>query len=432
MTEQDVTELNRKIADLELKIDNTSKSIDVITQNITEYLTNSVNMTSRFYDIFLNKTPMWIDMDMYNDQNELITVTVPNRAADMYETGQSAVTSVNEQVGAVVLRVDDIAGAQRTLVSGTNIKTINGNSLLASGNLSLQPTLVAGSNIKNTAGDVSIIGNGNLTVADTLGYVPVDKVGDTMTGDLAIRNDDIVKSGTPLTNESTSLKFNAINDDIIGKISTTYTVAGGVESSLQVYSKTSSSNPAEIKVGYDGGGNVITSAPTPPQADKSSQIATTEWIRNLFNIMYPIGSIYIGTTATCPMATAGIGTWTLVSKGRVLQGADASHAAGTTISPQLPQHSHSAASSETGAHTHSYGPGTSCCGADPASNLSTTNWCNGDHKWTSVASKTTGSNGKHSHTITVGNVNSSGNIFTGSATTVQPPAYAVNIWQRTA
>lgn len=56
--------------------------IDVILQNIVELLTNSVNMTSKFYDIFLNPTPMDIELEQYNDQNELVTVVFPNRAKD--------------------------------------------------------------------------------------------------------------------------------------------------------------------------------------------------------------------------------------------------------------------------------------------------------------------------------------------------------------
>ena len=51
-----------------------------------------------------------------------------------------AVTSVNNKTGAVVLTASDV-GAQETLVSGTNIKTIDGNSILGSGNLELSTYL---------------------------------------------------------------------------------------------------------------------------------------------------------------------------------------------------------------------------------------------------------------------------------------------------
>lgn len=53
---------------------------------------------------------------------------------------------------------------QDTLVSGTNIKTINSTSLLGSGDVAVQPTLVSGTNIK-TIGGQSILGSGDLTVS---------------------------------------------------------------------------------------------------------------------------------------------------------------------------------------------------------------------------------------------------------------------------
>lgn len=56
--------------------------IDVVAENLTELLTNTVNMTSVFYDVFLNPTPMDVEIQQYDDNNELITVTIPNRAKD--------------------------------------------------------------------------------------------------------------------------------------------------------------------------------------------------------------------------------------------------------------------------------------------------------------------------------------------------------------
>ena len=58
--------------------------------------------------------------------------------------------------------------AQVTLVSGTNIKTINSTTLLGSGDVAVQPTLVSGSNIKTVNG-TTLLGSGDLgTIA--IGY----------------------------------------------------------------------------------------------------------------------------------------------------------------------------------------------------------------------------------------------------------------------
>ena len=61
---------------------------------------------------------------------------------------------------------------QDLLVSGTNIKTVNSNSLLGSGNVAVQDTLVSGTNIKTINGN-SLLGSGNLTInnSPSLGIV---------------------------------------------------------------------------------------------------------------------------------------------------------------------------------------------------------------------------------------------------------------------
>ena len=55
---------------------------------------------------------------------------------------------------------------QATLVSATNIKTINSTSLLGAGDVPVQPTLVSGTNIK-TLNSVSLLGSGDIVLAAT-------------------------------------------------------------------------------------------------------------------------------------------------------------------------------------------------------------------------------------------------------------------------
>jgi hypothetical protein len=56
------------------------------------------------------------------------------------------------------------SGLQATLVSATNIKTINSTTLLGSGDLAVQATLVSGTDIKTING-TTILGSGDLVVA---------------------------------------------------------------------------------------------------------------------------------------------------------------------------------------------------------------------------------------------------------------------------
>ena len=56
--------------------------LDIISENLAELLTNTVDMATVFYDIFLNPNPMMIHLKAFDDNNELIDVEIPNRAMD--------------------------------------------------------------------------------------------------------------------------------------------------------------------------------------------------------------------------------------------------------------------------------------------------------------------------------------------------------------
>lgn len=58
---------------------------------------------------------------------------------------------------------------QATLVSGTNIKTVNNTTLLGSGNVAVQATLVSGTNIKTING-TSVLGSGDIVTSVQLSY----------------------------------------------------------------------------------------------------------------------------------------------------------------------------------------------------------------------------------------------------------------------
>lgn len=120
--------------------------------------------------------------------------------------------------------------------------------------------------------------------------------------------------------------------------------------------------------------------------------------------VYPVGSIYIGVTETCPIANL-FGTWEKVSSGRVLQGADSSHEVDTTIEAGLPN--------ITG-HINAGGLDGSSSGAFYDED---TTWYGHD-----------GGLRRAAHGF---NASRSNSIY-GKSNTVQPPAYVVNIWKRTA
>lgn len=125
---------------------------------------------------------------------------------------------------------------------------------------------------------------------------------------------------------------------------------------------------------------------------------------------YPVGSIYQSTDAASPAALFG-GTWEEIATNRVLMGASSSHAAGTTAKAGLPN--------ITGSFpTTTYG-----------SNYNKTSGA------FSLGSRITG-NGEDSNSsfnsYYVSFAASGSNAIYGRSSTVQPAAYYVHIWRRTA
>lgn len=130
-------------------------------------------------------------------------------------------------------------------------------------------------------------------------------------------------------------------------------------------------------------------------------------LSNLQSI-YPVGSLYIGTTDTCPIASL-FGTWEKVSEGRVLQGVSGSQVAGNTVEAGLPNikgvfPDWIGASGYQGAFY----------------NTSTSSHTTANSPLANPSSQATGFDASKSNSIY------------GKSSTVQPPAYLVNIWKRTA
>lgn len=157
----------------------------------------------------------------------------------------------------------------------------------------------------------------------------------------------------------------------------------------------------------DANGNALTSAPTPAFNSNDNNIATTAWVKNLFATLFPVGSIYITTqnTGTCPLASIISGSqWELVATDRALWGGNGWNAH-SWIAAGLPN--------ITGSHG----------GADTNSR-----WVNGC--FYDAGDVTSG--GGHGGGWAVGFDASRSSSIYGQSSTVQPPAYRVNVWRRIA
>ena len=256
---------------------------------------------------------------------------------------------------------------QDTLVSGTNIKTINNEPILGSGDITItsSPDLDNTTITLNDDNELQVIGIVNKNTATGATNPVYDWVGTLQ--------------------EYETQQVETLHPDWICCI--TDDVSGGTS----VYTKTEVNTLLATKANSTDVNNAITA---------------------MLEGLYPVGSIYIGTTSTCPIASLISGSmWTLVSSDRVLQGSSGSHTAGSTIEAGLPN-----IDGKVGFN----------------SGVSLSNAVSG-----AIYSDNTSAYGYDALNDATGNYNlyfdaSKSNPIYGNSTTVQPPAYVVNIWQRTA
>ena len=178
---------------------------------------------------------------------------------------------------------------------------------------------------------------------------------------------------------------------------------------LFVFSEDGTQN-AILGVNY-GNGSPYAYAPTPSTVSNNNTIATTAYITTVLSTLYPVGSLYLGTQSTCPLATLIPGsTWTQI-QGRYLLASgtlpDTTETAvvGTYISAGLPN-----ITGNTGGCV-SNGTPRGCFAQS-----------------TEVSTAGGGAGRFYENTF---DASRSSSIY-GQSATVRPAAYAINVWQRTA
>lgn len=108
------------------------------------------------------------------------------------------------------------------------------------------------------------------SVTDALGYVPVDKAGDTMTGALTIANDEYDKLAlkhtvqevgvTPSANQGNSLVFQDKKGTVVGYVQNVYKTDGGRYNRIGTR-KGDGTGLASIEVGFTTGGTAYCTFP---------------------------------------------------------------------------------------------------------------------------------------------------------------------------
>lgn len=137
----------------------------------------------------------------------------------------------------------------------------------------------------------------------------------------------------------------------------------------------------------------------------NSQLSSSV-LSNLQSV-YPIGSLYIGINDNCPIANL-FGTWEKVAEGLCLQGATGSQVPGETVDAGLPNIKGSLGMDDRAMKHYS-----------------------GAFYPQQSGVSTLGSSGSESGGVFGFDASRSSSVY-GKSNTVQPPAYLVNVWKRTA
>ena len=188
-------------------------------------------------------------------------------------------------------------------------------------------------------------------------------------------------------------------------------VANGLSSVLLrsgVSGMTGALNMASHKITNVTSGTASTDAVNKGQLDSVNSALTaliSTSINTTLAALFPVGAIYVGTQSSCPLSTLISGsTWELVSSGKALWTGDGSNG-NTTIAAGLPNITGGFRGLNSG----------TASGAFQFGNTVTTDWITGGGNLREVSFDASRSN----------------SIY-GASSTVQPPAYVVNVWRRTA
>lgn len=158
-------------------------------------------------------------------------------------------------------------------------------------------------------------------------------------------------------------------------------------------------------------------APKVTQTDINTSIST------LLTTLYPVGSVYISTTTVCPLASLIQGsTWELVSSGYALWTGNGTTGSGTTANNS---YANAPANTTINAGLPNI-TGTAKLNDDLAFQSASGAFTLTDSYSRDVASNRSGS---QAHTISF-SAQSANSIY-GNSSTVQPPAYVINMWKRT-
>jgi len=335
-------------------------------------------------------------------------------------TGTTAITQTAGN-SSVAVATTAFVNAERTNTATLTNKSIALGSNTVTGTTAQFNAALTDNNFTTLAG-IETLTNKSLTSPTLTGSptAPTQAAGDNSTKIATTQHVYAERSNTAtLTNKTISGGSNTItNVSLTGSVTGTLPVANGgtgVTTKTGTGSVVLSASPA------------LTGTPTAPTASNATdntQIATTEFVKNILdNYVYPVGSIYTNATNSAnPGTLLGFGTWEAFGAGRVAIGNGGGFTAGATggsADAIVVSHTHtfSGTTDDPGNHSHNqYGPYGG--GGNPGGSLNVDN-PSGQTTATTAA-------GAHTHTVS-GTIGSTGS--SGTNANLQP-YIVVYMWKR--
>lgn len=171
--------------------------INVVAENLAELLTNSVNMTQVYYDLFFNPEPMDITLYQYDDDNKLVEVVIPNRAKDKIRLEEIAAEIATRISNTEKGQPDGVATLDENgKVPLSQMQVINDNVVATDTTYSsskIEAKFAEESDVVHKAGAETITGSKTFTANTYIGTSST-KANLNMNGDLSIQG-NIIQNG---------------------------------------------------------------------------------------------------------------------------------------------------------------------------------------------------------------------------------------------
>ena len=350
----------------------------------------------------------------------------------------------------------------------SNASVATGAKARNSATLKSQKITCGAKSITSASGTINAVESGSFTFSatDSRGYTTTQTLNKTLIEYIKLTCS--LNAGAPTTAGVATLKISGNYwDGTFGKVANTLTVQyrykaqGGSYGSWTTVSATKSNNTYNATATISGLNYQTTYVFQARAIDKLATINTDEQARrttpifdwskndfnvngtlkvnntNIFDLIYPVGSIYISVNSTNPGTLFG-GTWEQI-QGKFLLGMSSSYPAGssggeathTLTTTEIPSHRHtipslSGSAASNGAHTHNVSGGAGSGGSSPGLE----SYGSGYSSFRTIYDAAI-SAGNHTHSVTT-TASNTGYTGSGNAHNNMPPYLAVAMWKRTA